>query len=601
MPGSLDATAAEYYRVPKKMGKGAYLTIFDGKSPPRHENLNRIFASTQSPLVLGRQDTDRTQHIDIELSSYLISRLHGHFIKDINGRWKIQIQESVKYALFVNNVRMEERILEDGDELKIDDFANPSDSGVLILFSMKPAETWKECKLGDKDVVIGRNPEKSDICLEHISVSKKHAVIKHNGGNRVLVDARSNSGVIVNGKRVASCMLYERDVIRITNTKLIYYKNMIRYSTSVSGASIEATGLWQVGRKKKRFSLLTMFAKKNIIMQDVSLRIEPGELVAIIGGSGAGKSTLIYMLCGLKKPNQGQVSVSGLDLYSNFDALKTQIGYVPQSDIVQDNLKFKDMLSYSARIRLPGATPKEREKRIRKAIKAVDMGKHVNKYISDFSGGQKKRASIAIELLADPKLFFLDEPASGLDPYTEETLMKTLKNMADSGKTVVFVTHSPLSLRSCDKIVFIGAGGRLCFYGSYEQAIRFLFEDEVRNGTIKNPKDFDANRLVRIYEKITADSQEISEKFKMRTSGPPRPRKEEEKSPSKKRYAKSGTKTKFFSQAVILFQRNIALFLNDTGKVASVFVLSLVLAVFVTKVENGLQYTAYGITKSLYF
>lgn len=182
-----------------------------------------------------------------------------------------------------------------------------------------------------------------------------------------------------------------------------------------------------ITRKQKRERIVTC--------NHVSLNIRPGELVAIIGGSGAGKSTILNCMCGYLKPTSGEVYINGVDLYQNFDSLKKTIGYVPQSDIVYDNLTLYDMLMYTAKLRLPkDISSNERENAINRAISTVELTEKKNSLIKALSGGQKKRASIAVELLSDPNLLFLDEPTSGLDPGTERTLMKSLREMADSGK-----------------------------------------------------------------------------------------------------------------------------------------------------------------------
>ena len=118
--------------------------------------------------------------------------------------------------------------------------------------------------------------------------------------------------------------------------------------------------------------------------------------------------------------------------------------------------------------------------------------------IRSLSGGQRKRASIAIELIADPKLFFLDEPTSGLDPGTERIIMKTLRKMANSGKTIILVTHNTLNLHLCDKVVFFGKGGKLCFDGAPEDALKFF-----------NVTDF-----VDIYNLLNDNSDNWYKKFK---------------------------------------------------------------------------------------
>jgi len=218
-----------------------------------------------------------------------------------------------------------------------------------------------------------------------------------------------------------------------------------------------------------------------IICNNMNLCFQPGELIAILGVSGGGKSTLMKLLCGLNEPSSGKVFVNNssccINLHENYDSLKSIVGYVPQSDIVHDNLSLSDMLLYAAKLRFEDDDLVSR--RVNEVISTVNLQGHEKTLISRLSGGQCKRASIAVELLSRPKLFFLDEPTSGLDPATEYNLMGTLKDLTTNekgGATVIFITHSLSNLKNCDKIVFLGEGGNLWFYGGYDEMIRFFSE-----------------------------------------------------------------------------------------------------------------------------
>ena len=203
-------------------------------------------------------------------------------------------------------------------------------------------------------------------------------------------------------------------------------------------------------------------------MNDVSCEIRPNEFVAIIGGSGAGKTTLMNAISGFEQEFTGKVYCNNVDLVAQFQHLKNIIGFVPQQDIIYENLTLKRMLLYTAKLKMPEDTKKqEMEQRIEAVLKMVDLLEHQNTYIRKLSGGQKKRASIAVELLADPKLFFLDEPTSGLDPGTEKNLMETLSRLAkEQNKTIIMVTHTTQNLHLCDKIIFMGPGsGSRCYPG----------------------------------------------------------------------------------------------------------------------------------------
>ena len=219
--------------------------------------------------------------------------------------------------------------------------------------------------------------------------------------------------------------------------------------------------------------------KTQEIASHTSMTIKPSEFVAFVGGSGAGKSTFMKCISGVDRPTSGKVLINGENLYDNYDELKSNIGYVPQEDIVYSNLTLHDTLQYAAKLRMPdNTTRKERNIRIKEVLEIVQLTELENSYIRQLSGGQRKRASIAVELIADPNLFFLDEPTSGLDPGTERSIMLTLRKMAEMGKTVILVTHNTLNLHLCDKVAFFGKGGKLCFFGRPKDALEFFGVDD---------------------------------------------------------------------------------------------------------------------------
>lgn len=212
------------------------------------------------------------------------------------------------------------------------------------------------------------------------------------------------------------------------------------------------------------------------ILDDVSLSVMPGEMAAVIGGSGSGKSTLMNCLNGFEPATSGTVYINGEDLIKNYRSLKSMIGYVPQADIVHDNLKVQNMLRFAAQLRLPrGITEFEIKERIYDVLRTMGLFEHRHKLIKKLSGGQRKRAGIAAELISDPSLFLLDEPTSGLDPEAETSLMKQLCKLShEKGKTVICITHTLQNISLFDKIIFLAPGGRLCFSGTHPQALEFF-------------------------------------------------------------------------------------------------------------------------------
>lgn len=197
----------------------------------------------------------------------------------------------------------------------------------------------------------------------------------------------------------------------------------------------------------------------------------PGELVAIIGPSGAGKSTLLKSLCGVSLPTAGRVTINGEPV----QARVTDLGYVPQHEIVHPLLTVREALDYAAELRLPQDTRREdREAAVTRVLDEVGLVAHADTMIANVSGGQRKRAGVATELINQPGLLFLDEPTTGLDPGLEVRLMTLFRKLAEAGRATMVVTHATRSLRLCDKVVVMGEGGYLCFCGTPDDAITFF-------------------------------------------------------------------------------------------------------------------------------
>ncbi len=543
------------------------LTIFDGVKQPQLFYLD-CYRATQ--VTFGRAPGN-----DIVLSSPLVSHEHGRFCFK-NGQWAIEDKAVYRdkgstNGLIYNNAAIFSRNLSDGDFIRIDDGVETIAQGVLfVLSSSDSANKWDTVFLnGKRSITIGRSPG-CDIVLPHVSVSKCHAKIEMDSGGYYIIDNGSTNGVMVNNSRISGKRrLHEKDVIAITNSKLIFTSSMISYCCYRSGISVDVAGaVITRGKGRKRF----------ITGNNVSLNIKPGELVAVIGGSGAGKSTILNCMCGYLPPAKGDVYINGINLYKNFDALKKLIGYVPQSDIVYDNLTLHDMLSYTAKLRLPKDTsPMEREAAIDRAIKLVELDEKRGSLIKSLSGGQRKRASIAVELLSDPNLLFLDEPASGLDPGTERSLMCSLREMADNGKTVILVTHSTLQLRLCDKIVFMGKGGNLCFFGSYDDALRF----------------FGVSDVVDVYNMITENSLSWRERYDRSVIAA---------GPSRLAGGKvSPPKGKKGVPLPVLCSRYMKLVFNDRQRLLLLLLQAPALALLISLVADGNQFEQYEMTKSLLF
>jgi ABC-type multidrug transport system ATPase subunit len=216
------------------------------------------------------------------------------------------------------------------------------------------------------------------------------------------------------------------------------------------------------------------------LLDSVTFSISAGELVAIVGPSGAGKTSLLEAMAGIAPATSGSVRFDGIDGYANLKSFRSVLGYVPQDDIIHADLPLARTLRYAARLRLPSSTTAaEVDDAVRDALEAVGLTDHADVKVASLSGGQRKRASIAVELLTDPHVFFLDEPTSGLDPVTSVELIARLRHLADRSATVVFTTHSIDDLAACDRIVFMRRGGRIGFVGTVDEALERFEVDSV--------------------------------------------------------------------------------------------------------------------------
>ena len=224
------------------------------------------------------------------------------------------------------------------------------------------------------------------------------------------------------------------------------------------------------------------------VLDAVSFAVAAGELVAIVGPSGAGKTMLLEAIAGIAPASAGSVRFDGIDLHANLRKFRGVVGYVPQDDIIHADLPLQHTLRYAARLRLPSSTTAaEVDDAVHAAINAVGLTEHADVRVGSLSGGQRKRASIAVELLTEPRVFFLDEPTSGLDPATSAELIVHLRELADRSATVVFTTHSVEDLALCDRVVFMARGGRVGFVGTVDEALEHFEVSSVRSSTAAWP------------------------------------------------------------------------------------------------------------------
>ena len=320
----------------------------------------------------------------------------------------------------------------------------------------------------EKPITIGRLPE-NDIQLEEPDVSRRHAVIRKLKQTYVLQDRDSRNGTFVNERPVRAVELHDGDLIRIGNFLLTFQDGQVTPYQS-SGMRLDVSNLSKEVSDRHG---------KRRILDNINLSVLPREFVAIVGGGGAGKTALLNALVGIH-PGKGQVQLNGHDFYEEYEHFRAQLGYVPQNDILHTSLTVEQALDYAAHLRLPASiSADERQRCIAIVLETVSMNSGIIRKtrISDLSGEQRKRVSVAAELLADPKLIYLDKATAGLDPGLEKKMMHTLRRMADEGRTVVLITHATDNIVQTDHVAFLSQG-RLVFFGPSQEALDFFEVDD---------------------------------------------------------------------------------------------------------------------------
>lgn len=541
-----------------------YLNIFDdsGLNIINLENFNK------SIITFGKNFSN-----DIVIDSSSVDFSQGYLELTEYGILIANSSDNIE-MLGKNNKSFKNFYLTEGSFAKFPPL-DPNSNGVIIVMSIGNfSDNWEQLSIDNRKISIGSS-NTCDITLPQNGIAKTHAILNFNKNKALITDNQSLNGILVNGIEIPTSQniqLDNLDIFIIGNTKFVLFNKKIYYQILERGIRLDAIDICKKVRVK---------FKTKQISTNINMTIKPSEFIAFVGGSGAGKSTFLKCISGVNKPSSGKVLLNGEDLYENYSTLKYNIGYVPQEDIVYSNLTLFDMLNYAAKLRMPENTPKKtRIERIKEVLDIVQLENLENVYIRQLSGGQRKRASIAVELLADPSLFFLDEPTSGLDPGTERSVMKTLRKMSDMGKTIILVTHNTLNLHLCDKVAFFGTNGRLCFYGPPMDALTF----------------FGVNDFVDIYTLLNENTDIWHEKYKKIEQ---KPNINIEKI---KNNNKTETKKKsFLKQLVILIKRYIKLISNDFQQLLLLFLQAPIIAYLLTLNSSSDLYKNYEDAKGIFF
>ncbi|WP_385619509.1 FHA domain-containing protein [Streptomyces sp. P8-A8] len=338
-------------------------------------------------------------------------------------------------------------------------------AGAPPVYGDRSPTTFHQLDLG-RVMRIGRALE-NELVVSDLQVSRHHAEFHATPDGRFEIrDLGSHNGTYVNGQplhKSGSALIGPNDIVGVGHSTFRLVGDRLEEFVDTGEVSFSA-----------RHLTVTVDGGKQIL-KDVSFGVPEKSLVAVIGPSGSGKSTLLKALTGYRPANQGDVLYDNRNLYKQFAELRQRIGLVPQDDILHKELTVTKALKYAAKLRFPADTTEaERQARILEVLAELKLDIHKDKKVTSLSGGQRKRVSVALELLTKPSLIFLDEPTSGLDPGMDRDVMQLLRGLADDGRTVLVVTHSVAELAICDKLLVMAPGGSVAYFGPPEEALNFF-------------------------------------------------------------------------------------------------------------------------------
>lgn len=350
------------------------------------------------------------------------------------------------------------------------------------------AETeWRSCLLINKKLPISFYSSEAlhsmaDLEDEKADSSKElpHATFLWRNGRWNVEDHGIKKAIYINSTRIENAAPIDiYDCIHIGDSYYVYMPGRLIYSLKGSIRKELIVSL-------KDRTVKTSFKHEKVLLKDINLTIKPGELVLLLGGSGAGKTTLINAITGYEQAN-AKVLNGGVDVYANYSQMKYDIAVVPQQDLLRGTDNVYNTLYNAAELRMPVSyTKEEKKKRVEEVLDEFGLQAQRGSLVKSLSGGQRKRLSIACEFIGNPSLFILDEPDSGLDGVIAKELMERLRKIADSGKIVIVITHTPdRVIEQFDHIIVLAKDskktGRLVYYGPIDEAKKFFGKEKMED------------------------------------------------------------------------------------------------------------------------
>ncbi|MDO4575013.1 MAG: ATP-binding cassette domain-containing protein [Planctomycetia bacterium] len=408
-------------------------------------------------FIIGR----KVGSYDMRLDHPSVSGEHVRVSK-VSNFWRVE--KISNHSLWWNGKEEDTVVLSHGGRLTL---------GICLLnvdFSYHPESPRCEkngtpCTQGSfslrrsRNVKIGSDPSQCGIVIS--GIAPVHAILYQRGDSKEwwIVDCNTDCGTFLNHQQIRNYQLCQGDTIFIAGVPVQFSNEELQINTlSVDGLALSVSDL-------------SVSIDNRIILDRIHFAINPGEFIGILGPSGCGKSSLIQRLIGLGGYSEGQICVNNIPVHSVRDRFFCQTAYLPQQVAIHENLTLRQECKTFCLLHSKSAY--QEVQNIQSALTLVGLEHEMDKRLGDLSGGQKRRAGIALELLRSPFLFLLDEPTSGLDPATESDIMQYLRRIANQGKTVVCSTHLMENFDMFDKILLLSKG-RVVFFGKPKELLRYF-------------------------------------------------------------------------------------------------------------------------------
>ncbi len=413
-----------------------------------------------------------TADAEVVIPAPFLAPVHARVVP-ANGGWAVESTAPAgRGQVMVRGAAVAQASIEPGDVFRLADRV-----GNFVTVKV-PVEAGKQVQRagalrgplpGPGDSYLIGSDQRSAVRLDHPLIQPRHLAVRRDpAGPLWLEDRGTAAGTYLNGQRVRGTVRAELgDILQVGPYSARIGPHALEPLEQVAGVDIavrHARVDVQAGQRARRST--------RTLLSDVLLHLPAASMTAVAGPSGAGKTTLMRLLSGQQPAAAGTVEYNGTDLAQCRQAYAPLMGYVPQEDIVHADLTVQEALDYQARLRLGSTTAAAaRDARIGYVLSLLGLTDQRRQLVKTLSGGQRKRVSIACELLSEPQIIFLDEPTSGLDPGLDKRMMLLLRLLADQGRTVVLTTHAIAHVDVCDTLVLVGPGGNVIYAGPPQAAL----------------------------------------------------------------------------------------------------------------------------------